>query len=337
MAMNTTDKTTIPSLDRRAFLSRSVGGLAGAALVASDAEAFTLARPAREISPDAVGILYDSTVCIGCKLCVAACAAAHKLPVAAAKPGEPDELTGRRLSVIKKYVYGTGKTKDTDTDGYAFLKRQCLHCVDPTCVSVCPNSAMQKDPVTGIVTNDPDACMGCRFCTYACPEGVPQFDLSQAYGRINKCDMCVGLQRQGKIPACADVCPSGATLFGRVADLQAEADRRLSLAPGTPYVFPGGRLGDPHVREHPGRIAEYQPRTYGLKEGGGTQVRYLAGVPFAKLGLPELSSRSPASLSEGIQHTLYHRFAAPIALFTAFLGLAFRSTRNHRPADEPGE
>ena len=179
--------------------------------------------------------------------------------------------------------------------------------------------------------------MGCRYCSYGCPFGVPQFDLAQPYGRINKCDMCVDLQQQGRIPACADVCPTGATLFGKVSDLQKEADHRLSLAAGAPYVFPRGRLGDARRRQHSGRIAKYEDHTYGLKEGGGTQVRYLAGVPFAKLGLPKLPSHSAAAVSEGVQHTLYKWFAAPIALFTAFLALAYRSNRGHGPAEEPAE
>ena len=332
---NPTEETATGSVNRRAFLSHSFG-LAGGALAASDAEAFTLARPTRELPPDAVGLLYDSTLCIGCKMCVAACGVMHKMPVAARRPSDPEELDGRTRTVIKTYTHGSGKVKDRETDGYAFLKRQCLHCADPTCVSVCPLSAMQKDPVTGIVTNDPDACMGCRYCSYACPYGVPQFDLTQTYGRINKCDMCIDLQEQGKIPACADVCPTGATLFGRVADLQAEADRRLSLSPGAPYVFPRGKLGDTRKRKHPGRIAKYQDHTYGLNEGGGTQVRYLAGIPFAKLGLPKLPSHSAAAVSEGVQHTLYRWFAAPITLFAAFLALAYRSSRNHHSAEEPG-
>ena len=264
---NPTQQATPASLDRRAFVT-SFGGLAGAALVGGNAEAFTLARPTRQVPPEAVGLLYDSTLCIGCKMCVGACRTAHKLPDVPLKPGEPEELNGHTINVIKKYAYGTGKTKDSATDGYAFMKRQCLHCADPSCVSICPNSAMHKDPVTGIVTHDPDACMGCRYCSYGCPFGAPQFDLDQVYGRINKCDMCVDLQRTGGIPACADVCPTGATLFGRLADLQAEADRRLSLAPGTTYKFAHGKLSAPK-REHAARIAKYEPKTYGQTDGGG--------------------------------------------------------------------
>jgi hypothetical protein len=131
------------------------------------------------------------------------------------------------------------------------------------------------------------------------------------------------------------VCPTGATLFGRVADLQAEADRRLSMAPGTAYEFPRGKLNDERGRKRAGRIAQYQKGTYGVTEGGGTQVRYLAGVPFQKLGLPKLPPYSFAAKSEGVQHTLYHWFAAPLALFAGFLALAYRSTRNHSSADAP--
>ena len=101
-----------------------------------------------------------------------------------------------------------------------------------------------KDPVTGIVTYDPDACIGCRYCVYACPFGVPQYDFNNPFGKIAKCQFCSHLQKQGKIPACCDVCPTGASLFGKVTDLSQEIERRLAAAPGSAYAFPRGRLGD---------------------------------------------------------------------------------------------
>jgi Fe-S-cluster-containing dehydrogenase component len=111
------------SLDRRAFLTQSFGGAAaaGATVLAGDAQALTLARPTRELLPDAVGILYDSTVCIGCKMCVSACRAANGMQVSVRKPGDPEDLDGRTLTVIKTYANGTRKTKDSEIDGYAFL------------------------------------------------------------------------------------------------------------------------------------------------------------------------------------------------------------------------
>jgi Fe-S-cluster-containing dehydrogenase component len=65
--------------------------------------------------------------------------------------------------------------KDRVEDGFAFSKKSCLHCVDPSCVSACPVSAMKKDPSTGLVSYDVDACIGCRYCVAACPFGVPRF------------------------------------------------------------------------------------------------------------------------------------------------------------------
>jgi Fe-S-cluster-containing dehydrogenase component len=333
------------SLDRRAFLARSFGGAAaGAALAAGEAQAITLARPDRVAPPGAVGILYDSTLCVGCKACVAACKAANGAPAVvpatlkAWNDGEWDsaeDLDGRTLNVIKAYVNGTREAKDREVDGFAFVKRHCLHCIDPSCESVCPVSAMRKDPVTGIVTNDKDACMGCRYCSYACPFGVPQFDLSIAYGRINKCEMCKHLQAKGGIPACCDVCPTGASLFGKLTDLQKEAETRIALAAGTEYDFPRGRLGDESRPKNPGHAATYLKKVYGEKDGGGTQLRYIAGVSFEKLGLPTLPPHSFAATAEGIQHTVYKWFLAPLVLFAGLLALTWRSTRRGRDGEAP--
>ena len=75
------------SVDRRAFLTKSFGGAAaaGATMACGEAEAFSLARPTREFLPDAVGLLYDSTLCVGCKACVSACKAANNAPAVTPK------------------------------------------------------------------------------------------------------------------------------------------------------------------------------------------------------------------------------------------------------------
>ena len=332
-------------LNRRQFLtSAGAGGACSVATAASAAEA-GLARAPRDLPEGAVGMLIDSTLCIGCQACVSACRSANGVVVddtpfafagwnAAHTWNIAQDLDGETLNVIRLWRDGTGEVKDRETDGFAFGKRHCLHCVDPSCVSVCPVQAMQKDPVTGIVSYDPEACIGCRYCSYGCPFGVPQFDLRAVFGQINKCQMCRHLLAEGKIPACCDVCPTGASLFGPVELLQAEADRRLTAEPGSTMLYPRGDI----TQDRPGHMADvpvYLEHTYGEHEVGGTQVRYLAAVAFEKIGLPEVSDVAPARLSEGLQHTLYNWMIAPTL---AFLGAAFVVRRNRlKQARDEGE
>ena len=345
-------------LNRRAFLKLgaaegAAAAAAATAVTAADsgrAEAQLLVREPRPLPPGALGLLFDSTLCIGCRACQAACkeanAMAAEVPVRYAAWNEgtwdsPTDLSGKTLTVVQVYQHGTMAEKDRATDGFAFVKQQCMHCTDASCISVCPVTAMTKDPVTGIVSHHPDRCIGCRYCVLACPFGVPRYEFHDPFGEIQKCQLCANLPDR-EIPACADVCPTGATLYGHTDVLMDEARQRLALAEGDLYTFPRGVLlraedgGEP-VTDRSGHEAPSGPYiddVYGEHLLGGTQCLMLAGVPFTRLGLPEdVPDTSYAAITEGIQHTLYRYMIGPVLLLGALIAFAYRSARQHRPEE----
>jgi hypothetical protein len=161
---------------------------------------------------------------------------------------------------------------------------------------------------------------------------VPRFQYDKALPKIAKCELCRHRIPDGHYAACAEVCPTGATLYGKVTDLSAEARRRLALKPGEKTVFPRGRLGGPDW-SYQGVAGKYVQQIYGEKELGGTQMIKLAALPFDKLGHPPLPERSYASISEGVQHTLYQYLALPAVVLGVLSVVAKRNTRHEDDDD----
>jgi Fe-S-cluster-containing dehydrogenase component len=191
---------------------------------------------------------------------------------------------------------------------------------------------MTKDPALGIVSYNPNNCIGYWYFVAACPFGVPRFEYDKTIARLRKCEMCKQRQADGKIPACAEICPTGATLFGQVTGLRSEAERRHELAAGERASFPRKTVDSSDTLER--SSPRYNPKTYGLIEVGGTQVCYLAGVPFDKLGLPVLPEKSFVSTSETIQHTVYKGMIAPALLFGCLLFAVRRHANHDKKEDE---
>jgi Fe-S-cluster-containing dehydrogenase component len=250
-----------------------------------------------------VGLLYDATKCIGCKACVSACREANNLePDTSYGEGKyhaPVDLSAHAKTVIKLYDDGAQNS---------FMKAQCMHCVDPACASACMLGAFKKREF-GIVTYDVNYCIGCRYCEVACPYGVPKFEWSKAAPKMVKCELCNHRLAQGKQPACSEVCPRQAVIFGKREDLLREAHRRLAQQPNV-----------------------YVQKVYGEHDGGGTQCLYIAHVPFDKIGLPALGEESTPTLQRTIQHSIYKGFAAPVALYGLLGAVMLRNRKKGESA-----
>jgi Fe-S-cluster-containing dehydrogenase component len=289
------------TIARRTILRGAAAGAAAA--VALDAEA----RPRRAAPDDGVGLLFDSLRCIGCRACVTRCKEANGLPydrtvMDGVVYDAPPDLNATTKTVVKLAFDERGAT--------AFVKAQCMHCVHPACTSVCMIGALQKGP-KGVVGYDPDRCVGCRYCQVACPFNVPKFEWSKAAPKIVKCELCRHRWPEGKGAACADACPRGAVLFGPLAELRAEARRRVDEIPG-----------------------RYLPRIYGEHEGGGTQVLVLSAVPFERLGLPALDDAPVPELGEAVQAGIYKGFLAPAALYAALAAVVWRNRKRSATDEE---
>jgi formate dehydrogenase iron-sulfur subunit len=192
-------------------------------------------------------ILYDSTLCVGCKQCEEACAKRWGLAYDS-KVADEEKISAHKLTAVRTY-------------GDKFSRKLCQHCEDPTCASVCPVRAMQKTAF-GPVIYDASRCFGCRYCMQACPFQVPSYEWSSRTPKVRKCNMCYERQMAGKPTACTEACPTGATICGERDELLREARKRIAEKP-TDYVH----------------------AVYGEREVGGTSVFTLAPVPFEKIGL----------------------------------------------------
>ncbi len=240
-------------IDRRSFLKIIGGGLAGAALgntlIPRTVRAGVATHPA-----EFMGVLVDTTRCVGCRTCEAACAEAHYLSV----PDIADSSVfnkERTTSVSQWTVVNRYETEK----GEVFVKRQCMHCNQPGCVAACLVKAMQKRE-EGPVTWDTN-CMGCRYCMPSCPFEIPKFEYGSATPRIQKCNMCWDRLAKDEKPTCVANCPEQALLYGTRRELIEEARRRIYQKPG-----------------------EYFPHIYGEHEVGGTGYLYLSKVPFEQIG-----------------------------------------------------
>jgi len=258
------------------------------------------AAPKYVLSEDRMGVLVDTTVCIGCRKCEWACKTAHGLPTEPIdtydnrsvfqEKRRPDD---KALTVVNEYpnVYSDKLPID--------VKVQCMHCDKPACVSACIVGAFSKQE-NGAVIWDGDKCIGCRYCMVACPFQIPAFEFDKALKpNIMKCDFCYEERTsKGKLPACVEICPVEAITFGRREDLLKAAKEKIKIYPN-----------------------RYVNRIFGEYEVGGTSWLYLASKEFEKLDFPKLGKDPAPGVSEAIQHGIFAYFVPPVALYALLGGI----------------
>jgi len=118
--------------------------------------------------------------------------------------------------------------------GFINLSIACNHCVDAPCMVICPAIAYSRDDETGAIVHDHLKCIGCKYCTWACPYETPKFN--PVKGVIEKCNFCNDLLKEGGIPACASACPTGALTYGDI-----KIEPKLSK-PGFPEIETSPRI-----------------------------------------------------------------------------------------------
>lgn len=235
-------------MNRRKFLTfLGTAGVVSALGTARVAKAAPHAFPYYE---DSYGVLHDTTRCIGCRRCEAACQKVNNLPMPE-KPFTDLAVTSQRRRTT---AYAWTVVNKYEVNGQPFFRKlQCFHCNDPACASACFAKCFQKLP-DGAVVYDGSQCVGCRYCMVACPFNIPGFQYDLAWDPlVQKCTFCEPRLKEGKLPGCVEACPVDAITFGRRSDLIKIARARFA--------------------ENPGKYKNY---IYGEHDAGGTAWMVLA-------------------------------------------------------------
>jgi DMSO reductase iron-sulfur subunit len=158
---------------------------------------------------------FDMSRCVGCQCCVVACNEQNN---------NPSVVNWRRVGEIEGGVYPNTKRYH--------LSMACNHCLDPACLTGCPTDAYEKDEKTGVVKHKAEECIGCQYCTWNCPYGVPQFNPERNI--VTKCDMCHVRIGDGMAPACVASCPEQAIRIEKVSVAGWRENHGLADAPHMP-------------------------------------------------------------------------------------------------------
>jgi molybdopterin-containing oxidoreductase family iron-sulfur binding subunit len=200
-------------------------------------------RVGAEPAIDGVIFAYalDLSRCIGCRRCVHACVWENNL----SRDPEIHYITvlemEKRHGVDLHHADAYYEADQVPREGHFYFPVACQQCDHSPCEKVCPVGATWKEP-DGVVVIDYDWCIGCRYCMAACPYGarhfnwatptIPKGELNpdthilgnrpRPKGVVEKCHFCLQRTRNGRYPACLEVCPVGARKFGNLLDPDSE-------------------------------------------------------------------------------------------------------------------
>ena len=246
-------------ISRRDFIK---GAAVGTAAIASTAKAGSVHR--FKGYPGTKGLLFDANLCIGCRLCEKACNEVNGLPPVDPPLGDEGvfekkrRVSDKQLTVVNRYRKAEGSKPAV------FRKHQCMHCQEPTCASVCFVKAFKKTP-EGPVLYDPEVCVGCRYCVFACPYYALSYKYSDPLTpKVMRCTMCYPRIKKGLKPACAEACPTGAILYG-------EREQLLEVARD-------------RIRKRPN---DYVHHVFGENEYGGTSWLVIGPMEPHEMDLPK--------------------------------------------------
>jgi len=251
-------------IDRRDFLKKGTAAIGGSLLLGGLIAKPTKVFAAQDASnrPDGLAMLTDSTRCIGCRRCEAACNEANNLPAPEIPFEDRYVFEEKRRTEAQAYTV-VNRYENPKWKRPVYRKIQCNHCAEPACASACLVGALKKSPEGPVIYYE-NLCIGCRYCMTACPFYIPAFEYFDVGSpAIRKCTMCNHRISEGLIPACAEVCPVEAITFGKRSELIKIARDRIRSEPD-----------------------KYIDHIYGEHEVGGTDWLYVSGVPFEELGLP---------------------------------------------------
>lgn len=179
--------------------------------------------------------------CVGCRRCVYGCVEENN------QSRDPEVQWIRVLEMDKDkgvdfaHADAYYDAEEVPRPGHFYLPVACQQCRNAPCVKSCPVNATWQEP-DGIVVIDYDWCIGCRCCMAACPYGARRFNWAEPgippeavnprthflgnrprpHGVVEKCTFCIHRVREGRYPACVEVCPTGARKFGDLRDPSSE-------------------------------------------------------------------------------------------------------------------